>query len=167
VARLEGFGAAGMYFGTIQAAVNARLSTQELYSALYNSALELTGQVPKFGFAEVTALRSQAVKNREAEAAFARLPSSGALGPEHFGATPRAAAFQSVRDPRRILAVFEHIVERGGVQYTETRTSEFIAGVGPTKGSVLNDLSRNAAELSKDYEDEVHIGIGAVRLLAA
>jgi len=156
-----------MYFGTIQAAANAGLPTRELYSALYNAAFELTGTVPKFGFQDVTALRSIAVRNREAERQFAALPATGALGPEHFGAIPNAAPFGGVQEGRQINVVFEHIVERNGVRVVQTRTSVFRNGVGPTKRSVLNDLSRNAAELAKDYEDEVHIGIGAVRLLAA
>jgi hypothetical protein len=167
VAARESFGAAGVYWGTIQAAVNARLTTQELYSALYNAAFAETGQVPKFGFSEVTALRSQAVRNREAEASLSRAEQTAAIGPEHIGAIPRAMPLGNLRDPRRYLATFEHIVDRNGQRVVETRTSVFQYGLPPTKQSLLNQLNRDGAALADEYEDELHIGIGTVRLLAA
>lgn len=158
---------AGAYWPEIQAGVSQFLTTQTFWEVLTAAHLQQTGQLPAFSFAEVTALRSIAVRNRNASIQFMKAANNVEILPEMIGRIPSAPVASPLGESRRYIVRFQHIVERDGIQVTQWRTSEFRTGILRTKSSMLNELNQQGAALAEDYENETHIGIGDVSILAA
>lgn len=159
---------AAIYWNEIQASVGQRVQTQTLYEILTAAHYQATGELGSFNFGQVTQLRSLAARNRNASENFADLPLSGAVGPEHIGAVPNAPFGGVPREAGRVVIRFEQNIIRNGVPTTEIRSNIYSTGIpSATKSGIMNRLNRDAATLASEYDDETHVSIGQVWILAA
>lgn len=166
MAATPGYIPAGAYWNEIQLAASNRAGTAAVWQAISVAHLEATGNVARFSFSDVNAAYSRAVRNRRAVEAFAALPQTGAIGPEHVGAILNAPVSGVPQQYRRYLAKFTHTVLTNGEEQQHIRTYIFRAGLDATKQSILNHLNSFAADLAEEYENELHVGISDVSLLA-
>lgn len=158
---------AGAYWNEIQLAAQNRAGTAAVWQAISVAHLEATGSVPRFQFGEVNRLYALAAGNRRAAEALNAAAPGIQIGPEHIGAIPNAPPAPPGNISRRFAVRFEQQILRGGVTSSVWRTSIFQYGVPATKQSLINRLHRDAAIFSEDYEDETHLGIGDISILAA
>lgn len=158
---------AGAYWGEIQAAAEARIGYVAMRTAITVAHFEATGEQASFSQERLRTLYTQAIRNREAEAALAAAPANAAIDFTHIGAIPRAPELLSTTTSRRYIVQFEHTVQRPTGIETIWRTSPFDTGIPATKQSLYNKINQDAANLAEDYGDELHLGVGRIRLLAA
>lgn len=158
---------AGAYWGEIQAAAEARIGYVAMRTAITVAHFEATGAQASFSQDQLRALYTQAIRNREAERSLRDALPTAAIDFTHIGAIPSATAVVSTTASRRYIVQFEHTVQRPTGTETIWRTSVFDYGIPATKGSLLNRINQDAANLAEDYGDELHLGVGRIRLLAA
>jgi hypothetical protein len=152
-------------WGAIQSAVEARLPTQQLYSAIYNAQLDAGVTPGGFGFGDLNRLRSMAVGQRNASEAFARAPSSSPVDATMIGTAPWSRGLADRNLTPQWEVRFEHSVVMDNQLTTFWRTSKFDGVLPGSVGDVLDLVNADAADLSESYQVE-HVGVGAVMITA-
>lgn len=157
----------GAYWGEIQAGAASGRNVVQMQQAIHVAYFQehsVQGVIPRDEFQRLFGL---AIGNRRASEEFGAAPFSAALGPEHLGRIPSAPPAPPLNIPRRYIAQFEHRINRAGVEMTVWRTTEFGNGLPATKSEVMRQLTNDANLITGDYPEEVHLGFGMIRLLAA
>jgi hypothetical protein len=156
-----------LYWSTIQAGVEGRLSTADLWSAIQSAAIADTGNpIRGASSADLSRLRGLAAANRQAAQNFESAATTYGLTPDMIGASLRSSGVANADTPRDWLVRFEHTVIDNGVESTIWRSSLFRGTLPPTKQSLLDTIEADGMNLASDYQ-QTHVGIGGLRIMAA
>lgn len=158
---------AGAYWTLINSAAENQVGVVNAIKSLHVAYFNDTGIQGVIDQAQFNSVYGQAVANARAGREFTRAANDTEILPEMIGRLINAPVASPLGVSRPYVVYFEHIVERGGQQYTQVRASTFATGILRTKRSMLNELNSQGGDLAEEYEDETHVGIGRVWILAA
>lgn len=153
------------YWGQIQAAVAERWDTHALYSAVYNAQVDAGNAPGGFSITDMGALRSLAVGQRNADAAFNSAQQSSPIDATMIGLAPWSNPLE-VRNLAPSWEVrFEQTLLQDGVETTIWRTTVIDGQLPGSVGDLNAQLDGEAQDLANSY-GETHMAIGNVSITA-
>lgn len=153
------------YWGPIESVTLRGGSTQELWQAINDQAAALGYDKAGISIQNVNRLRQAAVELRETGNRLDRLGPDDLLTGQEIGTAPWARPLADQIATPMWSARFEHIIQRGGVEISEYRTTTF-NGIVPRSRRELEDaLDEDGQQLAGEYDAE-HVGIGEYRVMA-
>lgn len=160
-------------WGSIVGAANEGLSTQSLYSAIYNAQIDAGGTPGGFTMRDLNPLRSMATGWRTTQANIARAQDSSPLGTDHIALAPWSRDVNS-RNANPLYEIrYEYLTDPAlppGEQWVTVPTEQ--AGMPATIGQLRDLVNQHAAELDEGQkcpprmDDQSFAGVGNILVVA-
>lgn len=160
------------WWGTIQAAVGQSVGTAELWSAVREAAQAEGFTLRGAGATDMSRLRGLAASQRNAMREFARAGDNAAITGEMLAQDISSRDLAAQATLNQYVVRFQANLVSGGELSTHWVTSVFTGILPPTKGALVDQLSRDAERATQDPQsttvpgDGEFVGLGTVSILA-
>lgn len=152
------------YWGVIEGAVTARMSTADLWTAIREATADPTNGLSGITLMDVNRLRSSAALIRNSGAEFNRATNDLVISGKMIATAPWARPEESQRLAPKLQIRFQHTTMKDGILETNWRTYMHPGQVPATVGDLRAIVDRAGQMLAQDYETD-HVNVDALSVL--